>query len=108
MTRHPLLDLIAQKEDELRALKLTANMLALPLAEGPLTGPRHSSQGHPFGNGEPDAELAEAAGMALTPVARTDKWRKYLALRRAGKTFWQAAGKAKIHRDTAQRLDALV
>ena len=63
-----------------------------------------------YGNGEPDSELAAAAGLHLNRGrrARTDKWRKYLALRRQGMTTWRAIAKTRLHQDTARKLDALV
>lgn len=104
-----LLDLLAQKRKEVAALEQAVTALGLsPSVREPLTGPRYSSKGHPFGNGEPDAELAAAAGIAVGGNARPDKWRKFLSLRRNGVSFWTAATKLRVHKNTAQRLESLV
>ena len=65
--------------------------------------------GKHYGNGEPDAELAEAAGLTLRPRwSRPDKWREFLRLRRDGTSFPRACERLKLHRDTAARLEKLV
>lgn len=100
---------IAQRQEEIRVLEATLRLLGLDTEKPEVGAPRRlSSTGHPFGNGEPDAELAEAAGLGFPGNVRPDKWRKYLALRRSGKSFWVAATKTNIHKHTAQRLESLV
>jgi len=84
---------------------LTAINLLFPAAEGP----PESATGHPYGNGEPDAELAKAAGIDMSRGrARPDKWRKFLALRRNGQPFAAAYARLGLSINTAKRLEALV
>lgn len=101
-----LVALLEQKRREVKALEQAIVALGLT---SPISAPTRplSSKGHPFGNGEPDAELAAAAGINLIASCRPDKWRKYLTLRRKGIAAGAAAAKVVLSPNTAARLEPL-
>jgi len=85
--------------------KSTLAAINLLFPADPEPGP---SAGHAYGNGEPDAELAKAAGIRYPGRARPSVWREYLSLRRSGVPATTASWKARLNPATARKLEKLV